>query len=113
MDFLLEAYAEEIHVGILAGIGLHEQDLEYRLVGGIHGLVELPQGGAEEFPGGQFRHAAEVQHVVGAHEAPRQEFAHIGVVLFLVFRRHQPPDRKAAAHQQAGAVELVEQQGVL
>ena len=56
---------------------------------------------------------AEVEHLLFADEAPRQQLlAVLGVAAFLV-GRHQPPQRGAAAEPDRRAVELVEQQVVL
>ncbi len=113
VDRLLEAQAEQVDVRVLAGVDLHQQQLEHRFVGRVDPLEELPQGGAEELLRRHRGDAAEIDALPLHHQPPAVEPLHVGVVVALRLHRHQPPDGKAPRQQQRGAVELLQQQIVL
>ena len=50
-DGPLEGGAEQLHLRVLAGVDLGEQQLDHRLVGGVDRLVELPDASADELMG--------------------------------------------------------------
>ncbi len=113
IDGLLEIQRQAAQLRVPAGIDLHQQQLEQRLVRRVDGLVQLPQAGADELAWRYLAEMAEIEHLVGAHEALGQQRRHVIVVAMLLVVGHQPPQWRSPAEPQRGAVELVEQQIML
>src|SRR5690606_29947308 len=110
---LLETQGQTAHLRVFAGIDLGKQQFEHRLEGRLDALVQLPHAGADELMGGDTRQVAEVEHLVGTHEALVQQGLGVLRVAGFLVHRHQPPEWCASAQPDGGAVELVEQQVVL
>ena len=56
---------------------------------------------------------AEVEHVLGADKAFGQQGTGVVLIALLFIHRHQPPQRRAPAEPDGGAVELIQQQVML
>src|SRR5690606_5556738 len=113
VDRLLVAQRQTLHGRVFAGVDLGQQQLEYRLVGRLDALVQLPHACADELARWNPRQMAEVEHLFGTQEALRKQGVHVLAVATFLVDRHQPPERRASAEPDGGAVELVEQQVVL
>ena len=98
---------------MISCVDLEQQQFEYRFVGRVDGLVELPDAGAEELACRQLRDTPEIHQPGTARVALAHQVAAVLVVVLLVPRRDQPPCRHATGQQDRGAIELVEQQVVL
>ena len=76
-------------------------------------MALLPQAGADELAWRYLAEMAEIEHLVGAHEALGQQRRDVFGVAMLFVIRHQPPEWCATTEPERGAVELVEQQVML
>ena len=110
---LLEAQAQALDLRVLAGIHLGEQQLEHRFVRRLDALEQLPHAGAEKLAGWNPRQVAEVEHIGLADKAFAQQGVGVLGVARLFIHRHQPPQRRAPAEPDGGAIELVQQQVML
>ncbi|MCY1421327.1 hypothetical protein D9M71_369780 [compost metagenome] len=99
--------------GVFAGIYLGQQQFEYRLVGRLDALEQLPEPGADKFAGRDKGQVAEVEGFIGADKALGNQGMGVAVVARFFVDRHQPPDRRAPGQPDRGAVKLVQQQVVL
>ena len=97
----------------LGGVGLHQQDLQHRLVGRIEPLVEQPERRAEVLLGGNALQAAEIQPLLWLQPPGGEEFGHLLVILLIPLAGQDGPQQALSGNAQGAAIELVEQQQVL
>jgi len=88
---LLEFGGQQAGVGEFLGVGLQQGDLEERFVGGGEALVQLPQGGAEEFAGGDAPEPAQVDDLAPGEVAGGHQAWGVVVVVFFVLGGDEPP----------------------
>ena len=110
---LLEAQAQAFDLRMLTGVDLDQQQLEHRLVGRLDAFEQLPEPGADEFPGRNVRQVTEVEGLLGAHKTLGQQGVGVQLVAGFFIHRYQPPDWRAPGEPDRSAIELVQQQIVL
>ena len=98
---------------MLAGVDLGEQQLEYRFVGRVYPLVQLPETGADKLTSRYASNMAKVQALLPTDKPLAEQALGVAVVVLFFVSRHQPPKWIAAAEENRSTVELVEQQIVL
>ena len=109
-DALLVTLAEQGDVGELGRVGLHQQQLQDRLVGRLDTFVELPHGGAKKLFDRNTRQAAEIDVFTRVELARGDCLAYVVVVVALEACGHAPPQRAQARDQHTGPIKFVEQQ---